>query len=467
MADRTPPLTVDELRRLVDSGETDTVVLAFTDMQGRLQGKRFAARFFLDEVLEHGTEGCNYLLAVDVDLNTVGGYAMSSWERGYGDFAMRPDLTTLRRTPWNPGTALVTADLAWHDGSPVLASPRQILRRQLDRLAEHGWGAYVGTELEFIVFKDSYEGAWNRGYRDMTPANQYNADYSVLGTGRVEPLLRRIRNEMGAAGMTVESAKGECNLGQHEIAFRYDEALTTCDQHAVYKTGAKEIAAQEGMALTFMAKYDEREGNSCHIHLSLRDESGRPVFAGGDGGDGDARDAADAGPYGMSRTMRHFLAGQLAALREFTLLYAPNINSYKRFRPGSFAPTAVAWGPDNRTCSLRVVGHGHSLRFENRLPGGDVNPYLAVAGMVAAGLYGVERELELPEVCTGNAYRGDAAHVPATLREAAALWEGSEVARAAFGDEVVAHYLNMARVEQEAYDTAVTDWERYRSFERM
>ncbi|MEU8579866.1 glutamine synthetase family protein [Streptomyces abikoensis] len=458
MADRTPPLTVDELRRLVDSGEVDTVVLAFTDMQGRLQGKRFAARFFLDEVLEHGTEGCNYLLAVDVDLNTVGGYAMSSWERGYGDFAMRPDLATLRRTPWNPGTALVTADLAWHDGSPVLASPRQILRRQLDRLAEHGWSAHVGTELEFIVFKDSYEGAWNRGYRDMTPANQYNGDYSVLGTGRVEPLLRRIRNEMGAAGMTVESAKGECNLGQHEIAFRYDEALTTCDQHAVYKTGAKEIAAQEGMALTFMAKYDEREGNSCHIHLSLRDEAGRPVFAGARG---------DDGPYGMSRVMRHFLAGQLAALREFTLLYAPNINSYKRFRPGSFAPTAVAWGPDNRTCALRVVGHGHSLRFENRLPGGDVNPYLAVAGMVAAGLHGIEEELEPPEVCTGNAYRGDAAHVPATLREAAALWEASPLAGAAFGDEVVAHYLNMARVEQDAYDTAVTDWERYRSFERM
>ncbi|MEU1781849.1 MULTISPECIES: glutamine synthetase family protein [Streptomyces] len=464
MADRTPPLTVDELRRLVDSGEVDTVVLAFTDMQGRLQGKRFAARFFLDEVLEHGTEGCNYLLAVDVDLNTVGGYAMSSWERGYGDFAMRPDLTTLRRTPWNPGTALVTADLAWHDGSPVLASPRQILRRQLDRLAEHGWSAHVGTELEFIVFKDSYEGAWNRGYRDMTPANQYNGDYSVLGTGRVEPLLRRIRNEMGAAGMTVESAKGECNLGQHEIAFRYDEALTTCDQHAVYKTGAKEIAAQEGMALTFMAKYDEREGNSCHIHLSLRDEAGRPVFAGAPGAPG--AHGGD-GPYGMSRVMRHFLAGQLAALREFTLLYAPNINSYKRFRPGSFAPTAVAWGPDNRTCALRVVGHGHSLRFENRLPGGDVNPYLAVAGMVAAGLHGIEEELEPPEVCTGNAYRGDAAHVPATLREAAALWETSPLAKAAFGDEVVAHYLNMARVEQDAYDTAVTDWERYRSFERM
>lgn len=455
MADRRPPLSVEELSVLVDNGEIDTVVLAFTDMQGRLQGKRFAARYFLDTVLEHGTEGCNYLLAVDVDLNTVDGYAMSSWERGYGDFAMHGDAATLRRTPWNPGTALITADLAWHDGSPVVASPRQILRHQLDRLAERGWRAYAGTELEFMVFKDTYEDAWSRGYRGMTPANQWNGDYSVLGTGRVEPVLRRIRNEMGAAGMTVESAKGECNLGQHEIVFVYDEALITCDQHSIYKTGAKEIAAQEGMALTFMAKYDEREGNSCHIHLSLQDEQGRPVLA------------DETGPHGMSQTMRHFLAGQLAAMRDFTLLYAPNINSYKRFRPGSFAPTAVAWGPDNRTCALRVVGHGHSHRLENRLPGGDVNPYLAVAGMVAAGLYGIEHALELPDATTGNAYNGDAAHVPTTLREAAELWERSPIARAAFGDEVVDHYRHMARVEQDAYDAAVTDWERFRSFERM
>jgi glutamine synthetase len=456
VADRTPPLTVDALRDLVETGEIDTVVVAFTDMQGRLQGKRFAARHFLDDVLEHGTEGCNYLLAVDADMNTVDGYAMSSWERGYGDFAMHPDLVTLRRTPWDAATALVTADLAWPDGGPVVASPRQILRRQLERLAEHGWSAHVGTELEFIVFRDTYEQAWTGGYRDLTPANQYNVDYSLLGTGRIEPLLRRIRNEMGAAGMRVESAKGECNLGQHEIAFRYDEALTTCDQHSVYKTGAKAIAAQEGTALTFMAKYDAREGNSCHIHLSLRDENGTPVFAGD-------------GPGGMSDTMRHFLAGQLAALRDFALLYAPNINSYKRFRPGSFAPTAVAWGHDNRTCALRVVGHSPAaLRFENRVPGGDVNPYLAVAGMVAAGLYGIEHKLTLAEPVTGNAYTAEGVeHVPATLREAAALWEASTVARAAFGDEVVAHYLNMARVEQDAYDTAVTDWERYRSFERM
>ncbi|MGV9277850.1 glutamine synthetase family protein [Streptomyces griseosporeus] len=453
MADRTAPLGVEELHALVAGGEIDTVVLAFPDMQGRLQGKRFAARFFLDEVLRHGTEGCNYLLAVDADMNTVDGYEMSSWERGYGDFAMRPDLATLRRVPWNPGTALVIADLAWDDGSPVTAAPRQILRRQLDRLAGLGPTAQVGTELEFIVFRDTYEQAWDAGYRGLTPVNQYNVDYSILGTGRIEPLLRRIRNEMAGAGLTVESAKGECNPGQHEIAFRYAEALVTCDQHAIYKTGAKEIAAQEGVSLTFMAKYNEREGNSCHIHLSLADAAGTNAMA------------ADGG--GMSDLMRHFLAGQLAALREFTLLYAPNINSYKRFQPGSFAPTAVAWGHDNRTCALRVVGHGRSLRFENRLPGGDVNPHLAVAAMVAAGLHGVEHKLELPEPCPGNAYTAGYAHVPTTLREAAELWENSALAKAAFGDDVVAHYRNMARVELDAFDAAVTDWELRRSFERM
>ncbi|WP_329212816.1 glutamine synthetase family protein [Streptomyces sp. NBC_00683] len=453
MADRTPPLRPEELRLLVASGEIDTVVLAFPDMQGRLQGKRFASSFFVDEVLEHGTEGCNYLLAVDTDMNTVDGFAMSSWANGYGDFAMHPDLTTLRRVPWHEGTAMVLADLAWEDGSPVVAAPRQILRRQLERLAAHGLTAHVGTELEFIVFKDTYEQAWDRNYRDLTPANQYNIDYSVLGTGRIEPLLRRIRNEMAAAGLTVESAKGECNPGQHEIVFRYDEALVTCDQHAVYKTGSKEIAAQEGVALTFMAKFNEREGNSCHIHLSLRDEGGHSVMAGEDGT--------------MSAVMRHFLAGQLAALRDFSLLYAPNINSYKRFQPGSFAPTAVAWGHDNRTCALRVVGHGRSMRFENRLPGGDVNPYLAVAGLVAAGLHGIEHALELPEACEGNAYTAGYDQVPTTLREAAALWEDSDVAREAFGEEIVAHYRNMARVELEAFDAAVTDWELRRSFERL
>ncbi|MDX6355655.1 MAG: glutamine synthetase [Streptomyces sp.] len=448
-----PVLSVEALRVLVEAGEVHTVVLGFTDMQGRLQGKRFAAPFFLSEVLANGTEGCNYLLAVDVEMNTVDGYAMSSWERGYGDFAMRPDLATLRRIPWENGTALLLADLTAHDGTPVPPSPRQVLRRQLDRLAERGWTAHAGTELEFIVFRDTYEQAWDSGYRGLTPANRWNADYSLLATSRVEPLLRRLRNEMAGAGLVPESAKGECNLGQHEVVFRYDEALTTCDQHSIYKTGAKEIAAQEGMSLTFMAKYDAREGNSCHIHLSLQDADGGPVLAGADGN--------------MSPVMRHFVAGQLAALRDFTLMFAPNVNSYKRYREGSFAPTAAAWGYDNRTCAVRVVGHGPSLRMENRVPGGDVNPYLAVAAMIAAGLHGVDQELELPEPCAGNAYTADYPRVPGSLRDAAALWSDSPLAAEAFGPEVVAHYANMARVEQDQFDSAVTDWERVRSFERM
>ena len=447
-------LSLDDLRVIFERGEIDTVLVALTDMQGRLQGKRCSARYFLEEVVPHGAEACNYLLAVDVEMSTVDGYRMSSWEQGYGDFGLRPDLTTLRRIPWQPGTALVLCDLVWEGGEPVVASPRQVLRRQLDRLAERGLRAYVGTELEFMVFRDAYEQAWRRGYRDLEPANQYNVDYSLLGTARIEPLLRRIRADMTGAGLYVESAKGECNLGQHEIAFRYAEALSTCDNHVVYKTGAKEIAAELGMSLTFMAKYDQREGNSCHVHLSVRSEAGEPVLAGG-------------GEHGFSPLMEHFLAGQLARLRELTLLFAPNINSYKRFVAGSFAPTAVAWGRDNRTCALRVVGHGESLRVENRVPGGDVNPYLAVAAMVAAGLHGVEQELALEPALTGNAYATDKPRVPHTLRDAAALLADSKVAEAAFGVEVVEHYLNAARVEVEAYDAAVTDWERYRGFERL
>jgi glutamine synthetase len=447
-------LSLDELRQLVATGLIDTVILAVTDMQGRLQGKRLSAEFFLAEVVEHFSEGCNYLLAVDTDMNTVDGYQMSSWERGYGDFVMRPDPTTLRRIPWHPGTALVTADLTWLDGTPVVASPRQILGQQTARLAERGLVALAGTELEFIVFSDSYEQAWARNYRDLSPANDYNVDYSILGTSRIEPLLRRLRNGMAGAGMYVESAKGECNLGQHEIAFRYAEAVTTCDNHSIYKTGAKEIAAQDGMSITFMAKPNAREGNSCHIHLSLRGTDGTPVLAGD-------------GPHGMSKLGEQFLAGQLAALRELTLYYAPNINSYKRYVPGSFAPTSVRWGVDNRTCALRLVGHGHSLRAENRTPGGDVNPYLAVAAMIAAGLHGIDNELALEPAFPGNAYADDGPKVPHTLRDALELWQQSEIAKAAFGAEVVDHYTNYGQVELAAYDAAVTDWELRRGFERL
>jgi glutamine synthetase len=448
-------LTLEQLRVAIGEGEVDTVVLAFTDMQGRLAGKRLSAEFFLDEVVEHYCEGCNYLLAVDVDMNTVDGFAMSSWERGYGDFVLVPDMTTVRRVPWQEGTVLVVADLTWLDGTPVAASPRQILKAQIARLAGRGLVALAGTELEFIVYRDTYEQAEAKGYRDLVPANTYNVDYSILGTARIEPLLRRIRLGMTGAGLYVESAKGECNLGQHEIAFRYAEAVTTCDNHSIYKTGAKEIAAQEGMSITFMAKPNAREGNSCHIHLSVR------------GADGSAVMASDSGAYGMSRLGEHFLAGLLDSMRELTLAYAPNINSYKRYVPGSFAPTSVRWGPDNRTCALRLVGHGHSLRVENRTPGGDVNPYLAVAAMIAAGLHGIDRELPLEAPVTGNAYHDHDVRVPTTLRDALELWEKSGLARQAFGAEVVEHYANYARVELAAYDAAVTDWELRRGFERL
>jgi glutamine synthetase len=441
-------MTLDELRKAVEDGTIHTVLLAIADMEGRLQGKRLTAAHFVDEVAEHGAEGCNYLLAVDVDMDTVDGYAMSSWARGYGDFVMKPDFDTLRPIPWHDGTALLLADLEWEDGSDVVASPRQILRRQLARLDERGLTANAGTELEFIVFKDSYEDAWKRGYRDLEPANLYNVDYSLLGTARVEPLISRIRNEMQAARMRVENSKGECNLGQHEINFRYGEALRTADDHAIYKNGAKEIAAQEGMAITFMAKWNELEGNSCHIHLSLA------------GADGNAF-AADQAMFDS------FLAGQLAHLRELSLLIAPHVNSYKRFVDGSFAPTAIAWGKDNRTCAFRVVGHGEALRFECRAPGADVNPYLALAGMIAAGLGGVDAGLELEPPIEGNAYESDKPRLPHNLYDARELFGGSALAREAFGEEVVEHYLNRARVELDAYESAVTDWEKFRGFERL
>ncbi|MGH9045935.1 MAG: glutamine synthetase family protein [Acidimicrobiales bacterium] len=448
-------ISLEELRHLVEGGEVDTVLLALTDMQGRLQGKRCHARHFLDEVVPNAALACNYLLAVDVDMRTVPGYEMSSWERGYGDFVLRPDVASLRIVPWLPGTVICLADLEWADGSPVVASPRQILRHQADRLAEHGWRALAGTELEFIVFRDTYEEAWSKAYRGLVPANLYNVDYSMLGTSRIEPLLRRIRNEMAGAGLQPESAKGECSPGQHEIAFKYSDLVTTADGHVLYKTGAKEIAAQEGMSLTFMAKFDDHEGNSCHVHISLRDDQGQPVFTVAD-------DGSPSGPFA------NFMAGMLATLPELTLLLAPNVNSYKRYAAGSFAPTVLAWGLDNRTCSLRVVGHGASLRVENRVPGGDANPYLALAALVAGGLHGVENGLELEEAFVGNAHEAtDLARVPSTLTEAAALFERSEVARFALGDEVVDHYTNMARIELAAFESSVTDWERFRGFERL
>jgi glutamine synthetase len=442
-------MKLEELKGQVERGEVDTVLLALTDMQGRLQGKRLTAQHFLEEVAEHHAEGCNYLLATDVEMTPVGGYDLASWDQGYGDFAMRADLDTLRPVPWHPATVMCLADLEWSAGSPVAESPRQVLRAQIKRLAERGWRSNASTELEFLVFRETYEEAWNNAYRELTPANLYNNDYSMLGTARVEPLIRRIRNAMSGAGLSVENSKGECNLGQHEINFRYTDALRTADDHSIYKNGAKEIAAQEGMAISFMAKFNEREGSSCHIHFSLSDDQG-PLFA------------REQSVFGS------FLAGQLACLRELTLLLAPNVNSYKRYAEGTFAPTAVAWARDNRTCSLRVVGEGPSLRFENRAGGSDLNPYLALSAIIAAGLHGVEQGLELEEPYAGNAYLAhDKPRLPATLRDARDLFAASAVARQAFGDDVVDHYVHAADVELSAFESAVTDWERFRGFERL
>ncbi|MDR6867367.1 glutamine synthetase [Microbacterium resistens] len=448
-------LTAEQLRGLVLGDEIDTVVLAFTDMQGRLQGKLLHARFFLDEVLGHGTEGCNYLLAVDVDMNTVDGYEHASWASGYGDMEFILDLATIRRMPHRPGTVMIQCDLASTTGEAVRVSPREMLRVQTERAAGRGWKAVAGTELEFVIYDTPYDRAWNDGYRGLVPANQYNVDYSILGSTLVEPLLREIRNTMYASGLTVESAKGECNLGQHEIAFRYDEVITTADNHAYYKTASKDIARQHGKSITFMAKPDQREGNSCHVHMSLR------------GKDDDALVFWDEATGTRTPAYDHFIAGVLATMREFTLFYAPNINSYKRFVKGSFAPTAVAWGIDNRTSAVRLVGRGAGARMENRLPGGDMNPYLGLAAMLAGGLYGIEHELLLEPETVGNAYESGAPTVPSTMREARDALAGSAIAAEVFGEDVVRHYVHYADVEIEAFDAAVTDWELRRGFERL
>jgi glutamine synthetase len=447
-------LTLPALRALTETGEIDTILLAAPDMQGRLQGKRVMPKFFFDSVTQDSAEGCAYLLATDIECAPVAGYALTSWEKGYGDFVFAPDFSTLRLAPWQKGAAIILCDIELFGHQPAAMAPRTMLKTQLARLAGRGLTAYAATELEFILFRTSYEDAWTSGYRNLTPANQYNCDYSMLGTARVEPVIRKIRNAMEAAGIQVENSKGECNFGQHEINFAYREALTTADFHVMYKEAAKEIAAESGHALTFMAKFNEREGNSCHTHLSLRDAAGKPVFLAEDG-------------HSPSKLFLQFLAGLLEHAAELAFFFAPNINSYKRYAAGSFAPTALAWGMDNRTCAFRVLGHGKSLRVENRLPGGDVNPYLALAAMLAAGLDGIERDLPPAPVFTGNAYLADLPQIPKTLARAAKLFSESRFTKAAFGADVVAHYANMAQVELDAFNAAVTDWERFRSFERM
>jgi glutamine synthetase len=442
-------LTLNELRAGVDDGSLDTVVVAFTDMQGRLMGKRVDGDYFVEQhVADHGVEGCNYLLALEMDMDPVAGYEIASWERGYGDFALRPDLATLRRIPWLEGTALVLCDVAWNDGSPVRPSPRQVLRAQVERARALGFEAMVGSELEFFLLRESYAEAHAKHYRDLTPSVPYILDYHVLATSYDEPFIRPVRLAMKAAGIPVESSKGEAWPGQHEINFRYADALTMADNHVVYKNGIKELAQQHGCSVTFMAKPDHTWiGNSCHVHASLwRGEES--AFA------------------GASDTFRQFLAGWIACARELAVFLAPTINSYKRFAAGSWAPTTLAWGKDNRTCGFRIVGHGSALRVETRIPGGDVNPYVAFAALIAAGLHGIEHGLEPPPELTGNAYESDAPRFPSSLREGIIALEQGTMARAALGDDVVDHYLNYARTEQRLFDEVVTCYERERLYER-
>ena len=441
-------LTVDELLKEVEGGSIDTVVAALPDMQGRLMGKRMHARFFLDDTLEHGLEGCSYLLATDMDNEPQPGYQVANWTQGYGDFVAIPDLATLRKTPWLDGTALVLCDVVWADGTPVAPGPRTVLQAQVERARAAGYEPMIGTELEFFLFKESYAEAHARHYRGLTPSVPYILDYHVLATSYDEPLIREIRNSMYAAGLPVESSKGEAWPGQHEINFRYGPAVTAADNHVIFKNGAKEIAHQQGYAITFMAKPDHTMiGSSCHVHASLwRD--GENAFA------------------GESDAFKQFLAGWIAYAKELALFLAPNVNSYKRFVPGSWAPTSLAWGYDNRSCGFRVVGHGSSQRVETRIPGGDVNPYLAAAALIAAGLRGIEEGLEPPPPFVGSAYEGDADRFPSALYEAVEELERSEMAREAFGDDVVDHYLNYGRTEQRLFDSVVTSWERERLYER-
>jgi glutamine synthetase len=450
-------LTLDQLRAEVEAGSIDTILTCFTDMQGRLMGKRVAGGFFVEDAASHGIEGCNYLLALDMEMDPVPGYDMANWEQGYGDFHIVPDMDTLRRIPWLDRTALVLCDVGWEDGSPVAASPRQVLKRQVERCLERGYLPMFGSELEFYLLKESYAEAHERHFRDLTPSIPYILDYHILATTFDEDVVGDIRRRMNDAGIPVEFTKGEAWPGQHELNWRFADAVTTADRHVIYKNGAKEIAQQHGKSITFMAKPDHTWiGSSCHIHSSLWDTEGsESLFPGDD-------------PHEPSELFGHYLGGLTAHMRELSVFVAPTINSYKRWVAESWAPTSLAWGRDNRTCGFRLVGHGNGLRIESRIPGADINPYLGFAAMIAAGLHGIENKLDAPPEFKGNAYEDkDVARVPSTLREAIHELEGSSMARETLGDEVVDHYLNYARTEQRLFDQTVTCYERERLFERV
>lgn len=452
------PLSYEELQALVDEGTIDTVVVAFADLQGRLVGKRVVGRFFVDHVVDRseGIEACDYLLTVDVDMNVVEGYQFSSWEGGYGDFRAIPDLTTLRLVPWLEATALVLCNVVDHHGDPVEVSPRRILQRQLERAAERGMGVMCGTELEFFLFKDGYDELAERNFASPRPSVWYNLDYHVLATTKDESIIRTIRNQMIGAGLPIEFSKGEAAPGQHEINLRYTDALRMADHHAIYKNGCKEIAFAAGQSLTFMAKpFIHEPGSSCHIHTSLWSLDGTPLCPGDD-------------PTQMSPTFRKYLGGLLAHLGEFSILGAPSVNSYKRYQPGSWAPTAIVWSPDNRTCGLRLVGAGPAMRVESRIPGADCNPYLAIAALIAAGLAGIDADLDCGDPFLGNAYTAtDVQRVPWNIADAISAFRTSSVAAEAFGEEVHFHLAHTATEEFKAFHNAVTDWEWRRNFERI
>jgi glutamine synthetase len=446
-------LSVDDLRKAGEAGEIDTVVDAFTDMQGRLFGKRINVEYFLDETVDHGIEGCNYLLALDMEMDPVPGYDMANWEKGYGDFAIVPDLQTLRQVPWLDRTAMVLCDVANHDGSPVVASPRQVLIAQYERAREMGFTPMMASELEFYLYKETYAEAHAKDYKELTPTIPYILDYHILATTMDEQYLGPIRRGMHAAGIPVEFSKGEAWHGQHEVNTRYADAVTSADRHTIYKNGVKEIAFLAGISATFMAKPSEKDiGSSCHIHSSLVDSDGKSVLV-------DGHEETDV--------FRHYLGGQRARIRELALFVAPSVNSYKRYATESWAPTSVSWGRDNRTCGFRIVGHGDSTRVECRIPGADVNPYLGFAAILAAGLDGIENETDPGPELVGNAYEAaEAEPFPSSLREAVDLWESSDFAKRAFGESVHKHYLNYGQTEQRLFDQVVTDYERRRMFER-
>ncbi|BCU83327.1 glutamine synthetase [Polycladomyces abyssicola] len=447
----------DILKQWIAEDMVDTIILGFCDMQGRLVGKRLTADYFL-EVMDKGTHFCDYLLGTDMEMTTPEGFSAVGWEKGYGDWTAKPDWETLRLIPWLEKTALILADVVDEEGRLVEIAPRSVLKRQLERAAQMGFDLYMASELEFYLIRNTYEEAWSKGYEGLNLGGHYNEDYQLLQGTRNEPLYRLFREQLTQAGIPVECTKGEAGIAQHEINVRYSPALEAADRHVLLKHGMKEMAIQQGVAVTFMAKPDhEWTGSSCHIHVSLRDrESGKNAFF-------DPEEER-----GMSRTMRHFLAGVIRHMRETAILFAPNVNSYKRYITASWAPTNIVWGWDNRTCGLRIVGKGESLRIENRFPGADANPYLAYAAMIASGLEGIEQGYELDAACEGNGYNQTGTHrLPVSLYEAILAFSESGFVRKALGEEVAAHYLNAARVEQQAYDRIVTDWEKRRYFERI